>query len=154
MSLMSAMSVLPEPDPLTASDPVIGPSGGPQCTATSRRTGQRCGANAVPGATVCGWHGGRAPQVQRSARLRLLELVDPAIATLAREMATATNSSDRQRAANSILDRAGVTRESSADPAAAQALLLTRLLALRESGQLPPGLDTVPGETVKESDGD
>lgn len=33
-----------------------------KCTATSKRTGKRCGANAVKGRTVCYHHGGRTPR--------------------------------------------------------------------------------------------
>lgn len=44
-----------------------------KCTATSKQTGKRCGAWPVPGSTVCGWHGGRAPQAQAAAVRRLDE---------------------------------------------------------------------------------
>lgn len=108
------------------------------CRATSKATGKPCGRTAEPGATVCRYHGGAAPQVKRKAALRLLELVDPAIATLAREMANADRSSDRQRAANSILDRAGVPRRVDVtDADAARALLIERLLALRDPAGEP-----------------
>jgi hypothetical protein len=43
------------------------------CTARSSRTGQPCRRFPVHGATVCPSHGGRAPQVQRAATLRLAE---------------------------------------------------------------------------------
>lgn len=125
------------------------------CTATSKATGKRCARRPVPGATVCRVHGGAAPQVQRRAALRLLELVDPAIATLAREMAQADKSADRQRAANSILDRAGVPRRVDvSDTEAAKALLIERLLTLREQGGVPPGdlpalPETVTGSVVE-----
>ena len=33
-----------------------------KCTATSKRTGKRCGAWAVPGRDVCHWHGGKSPR--------------------------------------------------------------------------------------------
>jgi hypothetical protein len=33
-----------------------------QCTATSKRTGRRCGARAVTGRNVCYHHGGRTPR--------------------------------------------------------------------------------------------
>lgn len=42
-----------------------------QCVGTSRRTGEQCGAFAIPGGTVCQWHGGRAPQVKAAAARRL-----------------------------------------------------------------------------------
>lgn len=103
------------------------------CKATSKATGKQCGRTAVPGATVCTYHGGNAPQVKRKAALRLLELVDPAITTLAREMVQADKSSDRQRAANSILDRAGVPRATTTpDGEAARDLLVERLRQIRE----------------------
>ena len=35
-----------------------------RCTATSKRTGQRCGLARIPGTTVCTKHGGAAPQVR------------------------------------------------------------------------------------------
>lgn len=101
-----------------------------QCTARAR-SGARCRQQAVRGTTVCRMHGGTAPQVQRKARLRLLELIDPAITTLAREMTTAKASVDRQRAANSILDRAGFGRQNTAETEVARALLIDRLLQLR-----------------------
>src|SRR3546814_12403525 len=79
-----------------------------QCTAKSTTTGERCTKAPIRGGTVCATHGGSAPQVRKKAALRLLELVDPAIAVLAREMVNADKSADRQRAANTVLDRAGV----------------------------------------------
>ena len=102
----------------------------------ARRTnGEPCRAPAMNGQRVCRKHGGGNPAAKRNARIRLMELVDPAVATLAREMVQADKSVDRQRAANSILDRAGVPRvvrevseEDSRD------LLFTRLRELRENG--------------------
>ncbi|MCP4961086.1 MAG: hypothetical protein GY925_17700 [Actinomycetia bacterium] len=46
------------------------PSPERRCTANNR-AGQRCKAWALPGTTVCGNHGGRAPQVQAKAADRL-----------------------------------------------------------------------------------
>ena len=122
-----------------------------RCHARSKATGKECGREAVPGATVCRYHGGAAPQVQRKAALRLLELVDPAIGTLAREMATADKSADRQRAANSILDRAGIARKvETPDSDIARAMLVERLLALRDVEPAPPPStpDVVPSIAV------
>ena len=105
----------------------------PRCQAMSKQTGQQCGNKAIPGGTVCRFHGGGARQVRNRARLNLLELVDPAIATLAREMATAKSSTDRQRAANSILDRAGVVRRVDGTPLVdAQEYLVRQLIAIRD----------------------
>lgn len=65
--------------------------------------------------------------------MKLMELVDPAVATLAREMVQADKSSDRQRAANSILDRAGVPRVvREVDSDDSRSILLTRLREIRE----------------------
>ena len=44
-----------------------------QCTATSRRSGNQCRAQAVLGATVCKMYGGSAPQVKAAAQRRLAE---------------------------------------------------------------------------------
>jgi len=103
----------------------------PRCSARSKGTGEQCRQTAIAGGTVCRFHGGGAPNVKRKAALRLAALVDPAIATLGREMVKAEKSSDRQRAANSILDRAGITRGQSAELDVARALLLERLLEAR-----------------------
>lgn len=115
----------------------------PRCTAKSKQSGERCKQTAVPGGTVCRFHGGSAPNVKRKAALRLASLVDPAIGTLAREMVKADKSSDRQRAANSILDRAGITRGQSAELDVARALLLERLLEAR-SGPRPAAVASEP----------
>lgn len=42
-----------------------------QCTATSRRSGERCRKMATLGATVCCKHGASAPQVRAAARRRI-----------------------------------------------------------------------------------
>lgn len=52
---------------MTASDL----SDDPQCTATSKRSQERCKRAPVPGSTVCPVHGGSAPQVRRAAEQRL-----------------------------------------------------------------------------------
>lgn len=72
--------------------------------------------------------------MRRAAAIRLMELVDPAIATLAREMDDADSSSDRQRAANSILDRAGVGRQQRIELDDARQVLADRLRELRDGG--------------------
>lgn len=46
----------------------------------------RCKRWAVRGSRVCAHHGGAAPQVVRAAKMRLLELVDPAITALLRTL--------------------------------------------------------------------
>ena len=120
------------------------------CHATSKTTGEQCRGPAMSGSPVCRSHGGATDAARKKARLRLLELVDPAIATLAKEMVKADKSSDRQRAANSILDRAGVPRSvTSPDGDAARDLLVERLKQLRtkqEAGYDPAA--TYPEETL------
>lgn len=113
-----------------------------QCTAKSTRSGERCTKAPIKGGTVCATHGGSAPQVRRKAAIRLLELVDPAIAVLAREMVQADKSADRQRAANSVLDRAGVPRTATViDGESAKSLLVDRINALRDQAELPEMTD-------------
>ena len=111
-----------------------------KCTATNRR-GERCGNYAIRGGNVCKFHGGGAPQVRRKANLRLAALVEPAIATLAKEMVQADKSADRQRAANSILDRAGFGRTSMVNATDARDILVQRLMEMRNSKQ-PDGTET------------
>jgi hypothetical protein len=104
-------------------DDVIGRHGrealdltGRHCTALSKTTGERCKRAPAPGAFVCNVHGGNAPQVQRSARERLLALVDPAIDALLRALKNAPpckvcgrSDADRDpvtvKAAQLVLDR-------------------------------------------------
>lgn len=106
-----------------------------QCRAKSTTSGQRCKKSAMLGQTVCRAHGGASPQAKEAARLRLAGLVMPAITTLAREMTQAPASADRQRAANSILDRAGMSRAASPEVELARTLLIDRLMALRDGEQ-------------------
>lgn len=99
-----------------------------------KRNDRRCRKACIPGGTVCNTHGGAAPQVKKRAALRLMSLIDPAISVLAREMVQADKSSDRQRAANSLLDRAGVGRAAGdMDANAAKAMLMERYHNLQET---------------------
>lgn len=120
--------------------------GARRCAADSRQTGEQCKNAPIRGGTVCRFHGGAAPQVKQKAALRLAQLVDPAIATLGREMVKAEKSSDRQRAANSILDRAGITRQQVSEIDTARALLVARLIELREQ---PRPLAAVADDAVE-----
>lgn len=77
------------------------------CSAKNR-AGNPCQRPRVPGATVCRFHGGSAPQVRNKAKQRLLEAADPAAAYLAALVANKkAPESDRRQAAVAILDRAG-----------------------------------------------
>jgi hypothetical protein len=84
----------------------------PMKCAAHKSNGQPCQTAAIHGSNVCRVHGGSAQQVREAARRRLLELVDPALATLERAV--------RQKgkpdavaiaAAREILDRAGLAAE-------------------------------------------
>lgn len=97
------------------------------------RAGTPCQKSPIKGATVCRLHGGAAPQVKRAAKLRLLELVDPAIATLARIMATSPNEALRLKAADSILDRGGLPKGAQVTIEDARSVLLNQLIAYRDS---------------------
>lgn len=78
----------------------------PKCHA-HRTDGQPCGAYAIYGGTVCSAHGGRAKHVQAKARLRLEEIVMPAIAELRRLVAAADSDSVKLGAIKDVLDRTG-----------------------------------------------
>lgn len=94
----------------------------------------RC-SNAPPkGATTCRFHGSRAPQVERARRLRLQELADPAIAQLARLLASAESETVKIRAVENVLDRTGYVRRTEIDVAEAKERLLERLLDRRDQG--------------------
>lgn len=119
--------------------------GKPRCTARSKQAKRRCARAATPGTTVCKNHGSAAPQVRAAAQLRLASLVDPAIATFANVMKDKSASeSDKLRAAENVMDRAGFPRRAEVDDGTARALLVARLLAMREG--------SIEGEAVEVSD--
>ena len=97
-----------------------------------KKTGEPCMAPAMAGQFRCRAHGGNRQDSKRKARIRMAELVDPAIATLAKEMMKAETSRDRQNAANSILDRAGYGRASKVEYEDAKALLLERVAEMKK----------------------
>lgn len=106
-----------------------------RCTAKSKQAGRQCGNKAIPGGTVCRIHGGAAKQVQRKARLRLAQMVDPALTILARELVNPNSRpADRLRAVENVLDRAGFPRGQEIRGADdARELLTARLIAWRDS---------------------
>lgn len=79
-----------------------------RCTSlSSDGSGRRCNHDAMMGQKVCWKHGGKAPQAIAAARLRLLQLADPAIKNLHDK----TQSDDHRvslSASKAILDRAGI----------------------------------------------
>jgi hypothetical protein len=120
-----------------------------------KKDGEPCQNPAIAGATVCRTHGGSAGQVKRKARLRLMELVDPAVATLAREMANADTSRDRQSAANSVLDRSGLGRQQilTVDADELREVIRERARELRQQAiaELEASGDIIEGEIVEEA---
>ena len=124
--------------------------GGGRLCGAKTRSGAPCRQRPMMGGLRCKMHGGMAPQVKRKAALRLASLIDPAIGTLAREMVKAEKSADRQRAANSILDRAGVTRGISSELDAARALLVSRLIELQGAPPASAAGVAEPPELVAE----
>lgn len=53
-----------------------------RCTAHAKHSGERCKRTAIPGSTVCHYHGGKAPQVQAAALKRLaLQEAERAVVT-------------------------------------------------------------------------
>ena len=77
-----------------------------RCSARISDGSRQCERWAINGSNVCATHGGRAPQVKRSAKERLAELVEPALAGLH----TALKSGEIPsivKAAQIVLDRTG-----------------------------------------------
>lgn len=77
----------------------------PRCHAHSKQTKQQCGRSAIPGGTVCRYHGGAAPQVQEAAMARLRRLQHPAIDALEWLITQKDFPSAAYSAARDVLDR-------------------------------------------------
>jgi len=82
----------------------------PQCTATSKQSGERCKQAAKLGGKVCHYHGGNAPQTVKANARRILEgLVGPALVTLQELMLDSeVPASVRYQALRDVLDRTGL----------------------------------------------
>lgn len=78
-----------------------------RCIAKAKSTGRRCARAPIAGATVCRVHGGAAPQVQQSARERIVAAQHPAIDALLRAL-RCNDWGAVVRAARDLLDRAGL----------------------------------------------
>ena len=87
---------MPDGDPMRA----------PRCSAHSKQTGAPCRQPAIPGGSVCRYHGGSAPQVKLKAEERLMALQGPAIVTMSDLMARRSEyPSTAYQAARDVLDR-------------------------------------------------
>jgi len=75
------------------------------CSAHSKQSGKPCGRRAIPGGTVCRWHGGAAPQVKLAAMDRLRALQNPAIDRLAKLIAQEEFPTVAYAASRDVLDR-------------------------------------------------
>lgn len=76
-----------------------------KCHAHSSRTGKPCNNYAMAGCAVCKNHGGNAPQVKKKAKERLMELIDPALAALERNMRASAPPAVQVQAAREVLNR-------------------------------------------------
>ncbi len=88
-------------DPLSAGHPMPRQ----QCTAFSKQKQQRCARNAIPGGTVCYWHGGNAPQVKEAARQRYEALEHPAVARIGKLIDQEDFPTVAYAASKDVLDR-------------------------------------------------
>lgn len=108
-----------------------------QCRANSKQTGERCKRTVPLGHVVCHYHGGATKQAKDRAKLRLIELLEPAVAGLARLMVSSADEKVRLRAIENVLDRAGMPRGVKMEGGDARALLVARLEAYRAENGLP-----------------
>lgn len=89
---------------------VLDPNATTRCVG-HKRDGERCKNASIKGGTVCRYHGGSAPQVQRSARERFNDLIDPMI-NIAHDLAEEAeegklSASDRIAFMKFVADRTG-----------------------------------------------
>lgn len=88
-------------DPMGHTDPL----GGVLCSARSKQSGKPCKQRAIPGGTVCHYHGGAAPQVKASAMERLMALQHPAIDRLTQLIGQTEFPTVAYAASRDVLDR-------------------------------------------------
>jgi hypothetical protein len=77
-----------------------------RCSARISDGSRPCARWAINGSTVCATHGGQAPQVKKSAKERLAELVEPALKGLHKALKSGEIPSI-VKAAQIVLDRTG-----------------------------------------------
>ena len=78
-----------------------------KCKAFIKAKNKQCGRWAIKGGTVCVKHGGSAPQVKKSAALRLLAMVDPALVQLQELVLQNVHLPSKLGAIRTVLERAG-----------------------------------------------
>lgn len=133
------------------------PVGREQC-GHSFRSGKRCGRDAVPGAGLCGNHGGswisesERAEIVEKVSAKMVDIAERAVATMADLMDNARSEKVRGDMAVAILDRVGVgpiqKLELSVTPAAEDIAreLRARIYQLKAS----QGDEVVSGEVVPE----
>lgn len=96
---------------MTPTDPMSTHVGGDtlhgrfQCSARSKQKGIQCGRTAIPGGTVCRYHGGAAPQVKLKAQERLAAYQDKALDRLFELVEQTSFPSTAYAAVRDVLDR-------------------------------------------------
>jgi hypothetical protein len=91
---------LVQKDPITSGDLITG-----QCRAKAKHSGKPCRYPAIPGGTVCRFHGGGAPQVKAAAMDRLRALQNPAIDRMAQLIEQKEFPTVSYAASRDVLDR-------------------------------------------------
>lgn len=121
-----------------------------------RTNGEECRAPAMRGQRVCRKHGGGTPQARRAARLRLADLIDVSVTTLARVITNPNaKDADRIRAAEAVLDRTGQPRGVKVEAISSEeakrqllkALLRMREQAIEQDRMTPPEMPTSEPES-------
>jgi hypothetical protein len=90
-----------------------------RCKARSRTSGGQCRQPAIPGGTVCFYHGGGSARVRDAAQRRLATLVNPALAVYEAALSPRGRRKDPKAAvvvARDLLDRAGLVPRFPDDP--------------------------------------
>lgn len=127
-----------------------------------RSNGEPCRRYAYVGATVCGHHGGKAPQVKRKARQRIDEAADRMAKALLGIAESAESEAVKLRAIIEALDRAGLTPKTAvelsvAEPAPWQGMLagIARMPldeSQRRRGLIPEPLALTAGDPAQPLD--
>lgn len=108
-----------------------------RCTAKSKTTGKQCAQLAILGGNVCRFHGGAAPQVQRTAKERIAAAALLSLTGLeldAKELAKRGTRGDKVKylVAKDLLDRAGFKPKIEVEHSGLIEHIVTRLQAARK----------------------